>query len=234
MTIADAAGGLAVYGETAFGLPGDESEGFVPGITTNRLYERLPEFYRVADLTVPGDRPLLRFISLITDQVSDLEEVVDRLAAQMADPTLADDAWLDWLAQHVGVTLAPGLSVAERRNSVLYSASGWRAGTKDGIKDAARPALTDTQHVEVYDHTNDVSAIGAGGPWDVLLVTRGSETANPQEVLDTIVRQNAKPAGVRLYHRSFAATWDAVEAAYPTWNSIEAAGSWDLVQEAGL
>lgn len=203
----------------------------VVGETTERMYARLPEFYRVADLTQLGDLPLLRYMSLVGDQASELETIVDRLPTDLADPATADDAWLTWLAQAVGVQLPAGLSEEERRNAVLYSSSGWRAGTKQAIRDAAKPALTGTQYVEVYDHQTDV---GAGGEFDVLLVTRGTETADAAEVLATIVRQRAKPAGVKLYHRVYDTSWNTITATYATWNALEAAGSWDRIQEAGL
>jgi P2-related tail formation protein len=206
----------------------------VVGETTERLYDGLPEMYRDADVAVSGDQPLLRWLSLVGDQASELETIVDRLSTDLTDPLEADDLWLDWLAQAVGVQLQPAMSEAERRNAVAFSSSGWRAGTKQAIKDAAKPALTGTQFVEVYDHSTDVSVRGAAGEFDVLLVTRGTETPDVAEVLATIVRQHAKPAGVKLYHRAYDTSWNTVTATYPTWNAIEAAGSWDRIQEAGL
>lgn len=43
-------------------------------------------------------------------------------------------------------------------------------------------------------------------------------------------------AAIRLVveDASYEASWDVVEAEYTTWDAVEAAGSWDTVQEAGL
>ena len=206
----------------------------VVGETTQRWYDRLPEFYRDADAEQQGDQPLLRYMAAPGDQASEIEAIIDRLATDLADPAEADDAWLDWLAQLVGVQLAPSMNEAERRNAVLYSPSGWRAGTKSAMEDAAKPALTGTRYAEVYDHSDDTGPIGSGDQWSMLVVTRGTETPDVALVLETIVRAGAKPAGVVLYHRAYDTSWDTVVATYPTWNALEAAGSWDKIQEAGL
>jgi hypothetical protein len=52
-----------------------------PRVTTftSRLYGRLPEFYRTADLTQVGDLPLLRFLSLAGDEAGRVEDLAGRL-----------------------------------------------------------------------------------------------------------------------------------------------------------
>lgn len=152
--------------------------------------------------------------------------------SDLVDPWAADPAWLPWLARLVGVNLVASLTVPEQRDAVAYATSGFRAGTKEAIAAAARSALTGTKHVEVYDHS--ISAPGNGGPWDILLVTRGTETPNVNTVLRAVTTKNAKPAGVVLHHRAYDTAWDTVEANYPTWQAVEAAGSWNAIQEAGL
>lgn len=200
------------------------------GVTTERLYARLPEFYRDAD--APLDYPLLRYESLVADQASELEVIADRLDTDLADPLLADDGWLDWLAQAVGVRLNPAMTPAERRDAVAYSPNGWRAGTRQAVADAARTALTGTKYAKVYDHSN--TDVGGGTLWDVLVVTRAEETPDASLVLAAIVTKGAKPAGVVLYHRVYSATWTTWETTMPTWNAIEAVGSWNNLQLQGL
>lgn len=152
--------------------------------------------------------------------------------SDLVDPWAADAAWLPWLGRLVGVDVPPGITVPEQRDAVAFATSGFRAGTKDAIAAAARSALLGTKHVEVYDHS--VFEPGDGGPWDILLITRGTETPDVDAVLKAVVSKNAKPAGVVLHHRAYDVGWDTVQSNYPTWAAIEAAGSWDRIQEAGL
>lgn len=86
-----------------------------------RMYGRLPELYRGADEQQPDGPdgyPLLRFLSLIGDQIGALETLYDRIdfatadeglvagdTSDLVDPTVADDDWLHWLAQLVGIQL---------------------------------------------------------------------------------------------------------------------------------
>lgn len=204
---------------------------YPPGPTVDRLYARLPEVYRLDEPRL--GYPLREYLSLAGASAGELEVLLDR-SREVADPLLADSAWLAWMGQLVGVTLAPSLTVAQRRDAVRFASGGWRAGTRLAVADAARSALTGTRYVEVVDHTTDVSNPGAAGQFDVLLRTRGTETPDPAAVLTAVISKNAKPAGVRLYHRTYDASWTTLEAQVPTWAQVEARGSWDNLQETGL
>jgi hypothetical protein len=204
----------------------------IPAVSESslRFYDRLPEFYRTAD--AQNGYPLLKYIALIMEQVADWEALIGRLFdGELGDPVLSDDAWLDWIAQLVGVALTPGMSVAARRDAVSSASSGWRKGSKSAVADAAKTALTGTKHVEVYDHA--INAAGDGGIWDVLLVTRSDETPDVPAVLAAVVEKRAKPAGVQLHHRAFSATWATVESTLPTWTLWETK-TWDEIQVLGL
>lgn len=155
--------------------------------------------------------------------------------SDLVDPAGADDAWLPWLGQLLGVTLPPSLSPAERRDAVTFASSGFRSGTKGAVADAARSVLTGTRYARVYDHSIPVNGVlTPGGQWDVTIVTRATETPATADVVAAVVRKAAKPAGVKLYTVPYAASWDTIEAQLPSWDAWEARGSWDRVQEAGL
>ncbi len=220
-----------------------------PGPILDRVYDRLPAHYRAADAaqTFP-DYPLYRWLAGICAELGQLEALLTRIdyvppadggdagdTSDLTDPLTADIRWLPWLAQLVGVVLPPSLTDAEMRDAVRFASSGWRAGTKPAVADAAKTELTGTRYARVYDHsTGAVNGVGAGGPWDVLIVTRSTETPSVAAVVAAVSRRNAKPAGVVLHHRAYEASWDTVEATFPSWDAIEAAGSWDRIQEAGL
>jgi hypothetical protein len=214
-----------------------------PSATTERLYAALPELYQAADAELgDGDNgyPLLRFLSLLGDQLDDVEMLIARAdyyspddggapgdTSDLADPATADPAWLPWLAQLVGARLPAGLTDAERRAAVAGAVAGYFKGTKQGIEAAARAALTGTKYVRVIP-------LYAGDQWRLEVRTRTSETASTAAVAAAIVAANAKPAGVELVATAYEATWAQVEAAYPTWAALEAnAPTWLAVEETG-
>lgn len=205
---------------------------------TDRLYDRLPAVYRDAD--EPQDFPLLRWLSLLVDQAGEVDVLHDRIVpdnvadlSELADPATADLNWLPWIAQMVGVRLPRDVTGQAARDAVQFASSGYRGGTKAAVADAAKSELTGTRYATIYDHSTDSSVIGAAGEWDVLIVTRTSETPDVAKVLDAVVKKRAKPAGVVLYHRAYTATWGAVQTAFPTWADWNGK-TWGQIQEAGL
>jgi hypothetical protein len=227
-------------------VPAPVFSGFV-----ERLYGRLPDHYRESDEELAAGAagyPLKRFLALLGDQAGAVEALMDRIdfrpldeggiagdTSELVDFELADVAWLDWLAQLVGVALEPKLTEPERRDAIEFAPGGWRAATKSAMAAAARTELTGTEYASIHDHSDaSVGGVGTKTQWDVLVVTRPSETPGPAQVLAAIIAKGAKPAGVVLYWRAYEASWDTLEAAYPTWNAWDATGSWDVIQETGL
>lgn len=230
-----------------------------------RLFDRLPQAYRVADAN--GGYPLRLYFDALTDRLGDIQIVIDRITGQrpvgpaapepwtlhpdhvedyranrvlriseLADPLTADAAWLPWLVQLVGGTLDPAASVPEQRDTVRYATSGWKAGTRVSIQNAARSALIGSQYAKVIPHQLDN---GNPGQWyDVVIITRSSETPDVNAVLGAVLRKGVKPAGVVLRHRPVEATWDQLEAFRPTWALWEADDkgvvTWDRLAETGL
>lgn len=202
--------------------------------TTERLYSRgVPEFYRVADEL--EDWLLLYIIESVTSQVAEVEAWVDDQLdfGTLFDPMLADAGWLGFLGQLVSARLQPTMTEAEERDAILYASGGWRVGTKKSIVDAAKSALTGTKYAKVYDHSTEPGDIGTATMWDVLLVTRTSETPDLPAVLEAIRLKQAVPAGVTLYTASYDAEWATIESNLPTWDDWEAL-TWDELQEEGL
>lgn len=233
-------------------------------VFADRLYNRLPEIYRTLDVDQAWlFKRYINAITTASAEVDDLverirgarpvgpaeplpwgldpDELVQWIEARasrpsaLTDPDLADAAWLPWLAQLVGAQLDPNASIAEQRDTIRYATSGWRAGTRGAVADAARSALTGTRYAKVYPHMTADANLGLvpGTPWDVTVVTRATETPDVDAVLGAILRKGVKPAGVVLWHKAYEATWDTWEAVFPTWAEWDAA-TWDQMQEAGL
>lgn len=230
-----------------------------------RIFARLPQAYQVFDAN--GGYPFLLYIDALTQELGAIDTVIDRVRGQrpvgpaspmpwslhpslvadynanrvlrwseLADPMAADPAWLPWLVQLVGGHLDPAASVAEQRDTIRYATSGWQAGTISSIEYAARSALTGSQYARCVPHMTDGGA--AGGPWDVAIMTRSSETPDPSAVIGAILRKGVKPAGVVLHSVSFGASWDMLESARPTWDLWEADSlgvvTWDRLADTGL
>jgi hypothetical protein len=220
------------------------------GVTTMRMYARFPEIYRVWDAILgqpPNDYPLLRFISLIGDQASEVETLLDRFmylptwaggpqgaTSDLVDPNTADPAWLPWLAQIYGAVLSPGMTVTQQRAAIANFQSRWARGSRQSIIDIVQAMLTGTGFVQIVDHFN-------GDPWQVAIITRDSETPDSSDVVPTVIAAGCEAAGVQLVWVPFNATWADVEATFPTWTDWETApgngtnipeGSWWAVEES--
>lgn len=206
--------------------------------TTERIYGNLPEVWRVQDAL--ANWALKRYLSGVTEQFGDLDVMVDRFdydalpdgapgdTSDLVDPTVADAAWLPWLAQLVGQTIVSSNEAITRAR--IASANKFKTGTKAAMAEVAKNVLTGEQRINIYDHS--VAAPGDGGQWDLLIVTKSSETTSSPAA--EIIRVGAKPAGIILHEDTFETTWDAIEAGLPTWADWEAAGSWAAIEETGL
>lgn len=198
---------------------------------TLALYNRLPAYLRAADAEqAEPDYPLLRYLSLLGDQLDEVVTLVDRFdyrhvyeggepgdTSDLVDPATADPAWLPWLAQLVGVDLADVTGVPARRELLTNTHALLAHGSDDAIRARVLPLLDGAKYLLVETHY-------LADPWKILIVTLYNETlVTPAELLAEAGIE--KPAGVELRH-TFGIAWDDLEASYPTWSAIEAAGSW--------
>lgn len=212
-----------------------------PTATTERVYSGLAELYQAADADqAAGDNgyPLLRFLSLLADQVDDVNVLADRAdyyspddggapgdTSDLTDPATADSAWLPWLAQLVGAPLPAGMTDAEKRGAIAGVVAGYLKGTKQGIEAAAQAALTGTRYVRVIP-------LYLGDQYRVEVRTRTSETPSTADVLAAIIAAGAKPAGIELVPTAYEATWAQIDTAYPTWAGRSGL-TWLQLEETG-
>lgn len=189
---------------------------------------------------INGDRPVGPAApepwSLSTEDLDEWRSSRALRPSALGDPVQAQASWLPWMAQMVGAQLDPAATEQEHRDTIRYATSGWRGGTRSAIADAAKSVLTGSKYARVIPHFR--SAVGGGiepgTVWDIVIVTITAETPDPSEVLGAVLRKGVKPAGAVLYHSSYQATWDQIEAIFPQWRDWETAGSWDTIQQAGL
>lgn len=218
---------------------------------TETIYGQLPEFYRAADEA--QNWTLLRYVSLLGDRADPVvQAIVDfdfrgpsdeggsaANSSALVDPVLADVSWLPWLAQLYGVRLSG--PVGQLRQAIVDATRGITPGSKGAIVNAARYMLTGERRVDIIPQTRPGGM--AGGPWDVLIRTRHDETPadDGARIIAAIIAADAKPAGVVLWHGFWSASWDTLEAAYPTsddwdartWDELEATEQGPAVVDPG-
>lgn len=237
-------------------------------VTTERLYDKLPDLYRETDAL--NDYQFKKYIASIADSLGEIDLLVERFryrsqielemrrryaqrytvythasreinapalgsTSDLVDPTAADAKWLPWLAQLVGVEIDPNEPTAFNRDSIRYASSGFRAGSKNALETAVRKVLTGSKYALAMPHTkvNESGSIVSGTVWDITILTRAQESPSSFTVLQAVNKDTLKPAGVKLYHRTYTASWDALEASMPYWRDWNSA-TWDLIEQAGL
>jgi len=185
---------------TVTSLPAGTPERPAVSDATARLYDGLPEVYRDADPAT--GYALLRYLSLLGDQLGDVTSLLDRLTAgELVDPARADPRWLEWLAQLVGVRLT-GATTSEARELIGSAATGWRAGTRGAVIAAVRRAIS------AGDRLVDVLPHHQGDPHVIAVLTRVGEQADRNVVRATA--EAALPAGITVAHVYLADTAEAL------------------------
>jgi hypothetical protein len=216
--------------------------------TMEALWSQLPDIYRLEDAAQTGpDFPMKRWLSGVVDQLGEVQEVIKRIdfetadareddsqaSSDLANPVTADAKWLPWIGQLVGLRDDPAMTDQARRDQVTAAAGGFRSGTKGAIAAAVTASLTGSRVVSVYDHSI-TDPYDGGGEWDVLIVTRGTETpVSSAQLIANVIAAGAKPAGVVLHHRGFEASWATIEGARPTWADWQSA-TWAQIEETGI
>lgn len=149
--------------------------------------------------------------------------------SDLVDPRTANAEWLPYVAQLYGVLL-PNDTIEYQRAAIYYGYTSLRGGSKRALRQAVQDLLTGDKWVYIYEHCD-----GAGGSidspateWDVLIVTRSTETPDGLDLVAEITRRNAKPAGVIINAITYSVDWDTVDTL--DWDAIEAFGDWNTFE----
>lgn len=151
----------------------------MPAVAPRTLaaYARLPEAYRDADAGL--DYPLLRYLSVLLDQLEPLDDLVERIdfdaeaggASDLVEAAGANAGWFPWMAQLLGVDVT-GTTVEEQRAQLANPVASWAHGTPGAIATAAKAGLSGTRSVTVTAHQG-------GEPFVIGVGTKDSETITP-------------------------------------------------------
>lgn len=129
---------------------------------------------------------------------------------------------LPWLSQFVGVRIEDQWSEEEIR-AAIKNPSGWKRGTPEAIRLAARATLTGSKSVSIFERDGDA--------YNLTVRTLTSETPDEAATEAAILRQ--KPIGLLLDYQAIAgqtwadvvsnhADWDEVTDTYATWEQMVA------------
>lgn len=202
---------------------------------TTAAYGALPQMVRDADEAL--GYPLLTYYAAQLEQLASVYELLDRfnfippdeggghITSDLIDPSLGDAAWLPWQAQLYGVLLDRSQQEATQRAVVDDRRSGWRRGTAASMIAAAQTVLTGSKSCVVLPHYG-------GDVWTIGLQTIPTETPADPAVVDAVIAADAKPAGYELVNVLYQASWATIEADFPTWADLRAAGSWLVIESA--
>lgn len=203
---------------------------------TGAVYGALPQMFRDADEAL--GYPLLTYYAAQLEQLAAVYALLDRFnfiapdegggyaTSDLIDPQLGDAAWLPWQAQLYGVLLDRSQPEATQRDAVGDRRSGWRRGTAASMIAAAQTVLTGTKSCIVLPHYG-------GDAWTIgLQVVPDEAPADPNVIIDAVLAADAKPAGYELVVDLYQASWATIEADFPTWADLRAAGSWLVIESA--
>lgn len=123
---------------------------------TGAVLARFPLAYQDAD-AASGD-PLLRWLSLLWDQVGEVTDIADRInpdgaPSALTDPQAADAPWLPWLAQFVGLELPATMGAYDMRAAI--AGASFQHGTVPAIIAAAKRYLKPGAVVRVFPFMPD-------------------------------------------------------------------------------
>jgi hypothetical protein len=184
-------------------------------------YETLPELYRVAD---QHDRQLLRYLDLlggIAQEVVDLHDAFgDPETSTLTRPAAAQDSWLPWLAQLVGVTLARDATPTAYRAAIADPAAGWQAGSKGAIRAVVQRYLTGSKDVRID-----------ADDWLIVVRVLQYELPGGEAALADLrqILESSRPAGWELQVSYIYTSWSDVDdmTADGTWGGLPT-GPWSV------
>lgn len=206
--------------------------------TLEDAWRRLPQHYRDAD--EKNDWVFKKWLSGMYAQADRVAELVERFefiaveeggrgTSDLIDARYADEEWFQWIAMMRSQKFNPFATEAQNRE-ILYG-SGYNIGTKQSIIDVAKTALSGSRFCQVYERTRDDTVPGGGLWYEMLIVTRASETMD--DVVELVVGSGVKPMGIHLFYKQYETPWSTIHGTFPTWAEWNAA-TWQTIQESGF
>ena len=180
----------------------------IPGVPSqpliNTFFERLPDCIREEDEKMTY--PLKRWLTGVVDQAGDVEVLLERMyfdtvddggdgeeSSDLGNPATADAEWLPWMGQLVGVRFPSYLLTEQRRELLTGNGAKFKPGSNGALTNIASTELVGGKSVRFHPHTASLAAIGEATEWDLLMVTK------PTETLTNLMSQIEATFGSRFY-----------------------------------
>lgn len=190
---------------------------------SQRFYDKLEP---IKDSDPALNWPLKTFIIALGTMFQEIEDLVDEGPngevgwSSIVDIDRISDKGLAWIAQLIGVQPIIGMSAVDTRARIA-STDGWSRGTREALYGAAQNLLTGTKEMIFVERD--------GGPYQLTVITRPSETPSSAAVLAALLAQ--KPAGIKLNYvvsagitylelRATRASYTAVLSNYATYTAL--------------
>lgn len=154
--------------------------------------------------------------------------------SDLIDGRTANLEWLDYIGMLTGAQVRPLETEDEKRDAIIRGYLGLTAGSRQAVEDAVKRVLTGTKYARVYPQRDGAGGnpLSPGTQWDVLIVTRASETPIGIDLAAEVTNKGAKPAGVILHHIPYNIVWLVIETSFDTWAKIEATLTWGNFETA--
>jgi hypothetical protein len=133
--------------------------------------------------------------------------------AILFDPDTAPKEALYWLAQFVGATIDDTMVEADQRSTISLQA--FQRGTVDALRAAIKRRLTGGKNVWITERD-------AGDAYALRIRTLASETPD-SNLVQRIINEQYKPAGLVLNYATTTVSYDLVRAAFADYNAVKVA-----------
>jgi hypothetical protein len=204
----------------------DPITGLTANPVTQRWYDLLPAVFRDADaVETSSDHPLWAYLDAVCSTLVEPTRIADRIAdGQLTDPAVADDEWIPWLSQAVGVY---GTGPAEQRKRIANLIHSQALGSREYLTVLVQEFLTGTRYCVVTPVA----------PWGIQIRVRvdelglvGDTTAG---LMAALYATGRVPSGYVLSIITDQETWAQIQVAMPTWAQGNAQ-MWKRVDSMGL
>jgi hypothetical protein len=152
--------------------------------TTESWYASLPEHFRAIDPKT--EWALKKYLSGAGRTLNDLRVAINEIAydpsadppdnvSTLIDSTTMPSAWIPWLAQIIGIRNIQRLPITRQR-AVLQALPASSRGAFGSWAEAVQQFLAGNKYVRIHNFSEDSGDIGGATMWDVLVITKFSET----------------------------------------------------------
>ena len=186
---------MTAYGDGAYGA-GGYGDGAYGSSGPPAVSDLADELYRALGATTAGDEQgwiLLHLCQALTLHLQEIQDLAGDAVehpgwSSLLDVERAPAKALGYLAQFVGVQLAPGLDDASQRLRIA-SAEGWGRGTPAAVRSAAQQWLTGDRHLFMTERAD-------GSAYRLRMAFYATEVVDADQLQRAVAA--AIPAGVVL------------------------------------